>query len=61
MEDLNMKKIYMTPIVNVESAMPTNIICVSFKSDDDTGLTDGGGSNGDAHAKEDDWDIWGAE
>ena len=51
----------MTPIVNEESAQPTNIICVSFKSDDDTGLTDGGGSDGEAHAPEGDWDMWGDE
>jgi hypothetical protein len=61
MEDLNMKKLYMTPIVNVENAVPTNIICSSFKSDDDTGLSNGGGSDGSSHTKEGDWDIWGAE
>ena len=59
MEDLNMKKTYMTPIVNIESAQPTNIICVSF--DSNVGLEDGGGSNGNAHAPESDWDIWADE
>ena len=54
-----MKKTYMTPIVNVESAQPTNIICVSF--DSNVGLEDGGGSNGNAHAPESDWDIWADE
>jgi len=54
-----MKKTYMTPIVNMESTEPENIICVSIKSDDNTGLTPGGGSNGEAHAPE--WDIWGEE
>ena len=55
-----MKKIYMTPIVKMENAQPTSLLCESFNSN--VGI-DGGnnGSNGDAHAKEDDWDIWGAE
>lgn len=56
-----MKKIYMTPIVNVEYAQLTNIICTSFKSDEDTGIGNGGGSNGEAHAPEGDWQIWGEE
>ena len=54
-----MKKTYMTPIVNVESAQPTNIICVSFTSNTD--LEDGGGSDGNAHAPESEWDMWGDE
>ena len=54
-----MKKTYMTPIVNVESAQATNIICVSF--DSNVGLEGGSGSNGDAHAPESDWDMWGEE
>ena len=56
-----MKKTYLMPTVKVESAQATNIICTSFKSDDDIGLSNGGGSDDKAHAKEDDWDIWGAE
>ena len=56
-----MKKRYMTPIVNVECAEPENIICTSIKSDDNTGLTPGGGSSGDAHAPEVEWDMWGDE
>ena len=49
----------MTPIVNVESAQPTSLLCESIKSD--VGIDNGGGSSSDSHAKEDDWDIWGAE
>ena len=56
-----MKKTYLTPIMNVEGAQATNIICVSFKSDDDTGMNNGGGSDGNAHAPENDWNIWGEE
>ena len=54
-----MKKIYLTPIMNVECAEPESIICTSIKSDTDTGLTPGGGSNGEAHAPE--WDLWGED
>ena len=61
MEDLIMKKTYLMPTVKVEDAQPANIICSSFKSDDDTGLSNGGGSTDVAHTKEGDWDIWGAE
>ena len=49
----------MTPIVNVESAQPISILCVSFHSDTD--IEDKGGSDGEARTKEDDWDMWGAE
>lgn len=53
-----MKKTYMTPVVNVESAQPTSIICFSSNA----GIGDGGGSNGDANTKEDNaWEIWGEE
>ena len=54
-----MKKIYMTPNVNAESAQPTSFLCVSFQSDAD--IEDNGGSDGEARTKEDDWDMWGAE
>ena len=54
-----MKKTYLIPTINVESAQPTYIICTSFKGDDSTGLTDGGGSDGAAHAPE--WDVWSDE
>lgn len=54
-----MKKTYMLPIMKMEYAQPTNIICTSIKSDDDTGLIGGGGSSEGAHTKE--WDIWGDE
>ena len=54
-----MKKAYMTPIVNLESAQPTSLLCESIRSD--VGIDNGGGSSSDSHAKEDDWDIWGAE
>ena len=52
-----MKKVYMTPIVNVESAEPTNLLCESFNSN--AGLDGGGGSDGEAHAPE--WDVWGED
>ena len=52
-----MKKEYMKPIMNVDNAQPANIICVSF--DSNVGLDGGDGSNGDAHAPESDWDMWG--
>ncbi len=61
MEDLNMKKTYMQPTTNVESAQPTNLLCESFKGDTSTGLVDGGGSSGEAHALESAWNIWGDE
>ena len=51
-----MKKEYMQPIMNVESATPTTIICMSFNGGD-TGLEDGGGSSGEGQAPE--WDVWG--
>lgn len=49
----------MIPTLKVESAQIENIICVSIKSDDDTGLTPGGGSSGTAHSEE--WNIWGED
>ena len=49
-----MKKTYITPIVNVENAMPANLLCESFKSN--VGLEPGGSSNGEAQAPE--WNIW---
>lgn len=54
-----MKKVYLTPTVNVESAQPTNIICTSIHGDGDTGLIGGGGSAGEGHAPE--WDLWGED
>ena len=51
----------MIPALKLDNAQPTNIICVSIKGDSSTGLEDGGGSNGDAHAPENDWNIWGNE
>ncbi|MBQ9171281.1 MAG: hypothetical protein IJ148_10775 [Bacteroidaceae bacterium] len=56
-----MKKTYMQPTTNVESAQPTNLLCESFKGDTSTGLVDGGGSSGEAHALESAWNIWGDE
>ena len=50
----------MTPIMNVESAQPANIICISFNGGD-TGMSGGGGSDGEAHAPETDWNVWGDE
>ena len=49
----------MTPIVNVESAQPANLLCESFTSNVD--LTPGGGSNGEARSPECDWNIWGED
>lgn len=49
----------MTPAVNVENAQPTSLLCESFNSD--SGLSGGGGSDGNAHVKESEWDIWGEE
>ena len=49
----------MTPIVNVENAMPESLLCESFNSNVD--LTPGGGSNGEARSPECDWNIWGDE
>lgn len=60
MEDLIMKKVYMMPTMNVEQAQPTYIIAVSFNGGD-TGLSGSEGSDGEAHTKEDNWDIWGGE
>lgn len=55
-----MKKTYMTPVVNVEKAQPTSLLCESFGSN--VGIGNGGGSNGNAHTKEEEaWDIWGEE
>ena len=54
-----MKKIYLQPTINVENAMPANLLCESFKGDDSTGLTDGGASGDAAHAPE--WDLWGED
>ena len=51
-----MKKVYIQPIVNVENAMPTTIICTSLNGGG-TGLIGGGGSDGEANAPE--WDVWG--
>ena len=51
-----MKKTYITPVLNVESAEPANLLCESFNGGD-TGLTPGGGSDGDARTQE--WNIWG--
>ena len=56
-----MKKQYMMPALKVDLAQAENMLCVSFKSDDSSGLADGGGSDGDAHAPENDWSIWGDE
>ena len=47
----------MTPIVNVESAQPVNLLCESFQSN--VGLTPGGGSDGEAHTQE--WNMWGED
>lgn len=55
-----MKKVYMMPTMNVEQAQPTYIIAVSFNGGD-TGLSGSEGSDGEAHTKEDNWDIWGGE
>ena len=52
-----MKKIYLQPILNVENAMPANLLCESFKSN--AGLESGGGSDGEAQAPE--WNMWGDE
>lgn len=49
----------MQPIVKEENAQPTNIICASIKGGGDTGLSNGGGSDGNAHTHE--WDMWGDE
>ena len=54
-----MKKTYMQPTMNVESAQPSNIISTSFTGGGGTGLVGGGGSDGEAHTKE--WEIWGDE
>ena len=51
-----MKKTYLKPIVNTRSAQPTNLLCESFYGNGDTGLTPGGGSNGEARTQE--WNIW---
>ena len=59
MEDLNMKKTYMAPTLNVEQAQPTSLLCESFTSN--VGLEGGEGSSGTAHAPESSWDIWGEE
>ncbi len=56
-----MKKTYMIPTLKVESAVLTSMIAVSIKGDSSTGLTDGGGSNGNAHAPQSAWDIWDEE
>ena len=37
--------------------MPESLLCESFQSDSNVGLTPGGGSDGDARAQE--WSIWG--
>lgn len=50
-----MKKTYMKPTLDVENAMPANLLCESFTSN--LGLEPGGGSNGEAQAPE--WDVWG--
>ena len=49
----------MTPIVNVESAQPTSLLCESIRSDVD--IDNGGGTRSDSHAKEDERDNWSAE
>ena len=55
-----MKKTYMTPLLKVESAEITSIICTSF--DSNVGISGGStGNGGEAHTKEEDWDIWGEE
>jgi len=52
-----MKKTYIMPNVNVESAQPANLLCESFTSNVD--LNPGGGSDGVARTEE--WSIWGDE
>lgn len=54
-----MKKTYLKPILNVENAMPANLLCESFYGNEGTGLQPGGGSDGEARAPE--WNIWGDE
>ena len=54
-----MKKTYLKPIVNVENAMPANLLCESFHTN--VGLEPDGGSDGDARAPQIDWNIWGDE
>ena len=49
----------MTPLLKVESAEITSIICTSFDSNVGSGGSTGNG--GEAHTKEEDWDIWGEE
>ena len=54
-----MKKEYSTPIVNVESALPANLLCESLNNN--ANIEDGGGSDGSARAPEADWNLWGDE
>ena len=50
-----MKKTYLKPIVNTESAQPANLLCESAQSN--VGLTQGEGSDGEARILG--WNIWG--
>ncbi|MBR6032055.1 MAG: hypothetical protein IKP36_08870 [Bacteroidaceae bacterium] len=50
-----MKKTYLKPIVNTESAQPANLLCESAQSN--VGLTQGEGSDGEARVLG--WNIWG--
>jgi hypothetical protein len=61
LEDNNMKKQYLKPILNVDNAMPETLICVSVYGNEGTGLEPGGGNDGEARAPQADWNIWGDE
>ena len=54
-----MKKTYITPVLKMEDAQTASLLCESFYGDENTGLTPGGGSDGDARTQE--WNIWSDE